>query len=261
MSLLAKRHRNRDTNIWPGFVDALATLLMVIIFVLMIFIVAQFYLTQALTGRDEALSRLQQQVSELADLLAMERDSNAELRASKAQLTLDLQASLIARDRAEARIKSIAAQQETLESRLAEALSERAALQKRIVELQSGDGAVKDQLLAVIKERDALVGKLRAVEEELEIVTQKRDEFAAELTDATQIIAADREKIELQLGELERLRRDIAALETVRVDLEKQVAGLVAARDTLSADKQTLEGEKQSLEETAAAVQEALGQA
>ena len=134
MSLLAKRHRNRDTNIWPGFVDALATLLMVIIFVLMIFIVAQFYLTKALTGRDEALSRLQQQVSELADLLAMERDSNAELRASKAQLTLDLQASLIARDRAEARIKSIAAQQETLESRLAEALSERAALQKRIVE-------------------------------------------------------------------------------------------------------------------------------
>ncbi|MAK76047.1 MAG: chemotaxis protein [Nisaea sp.] len=261
MSLLAKRHRNRDTNIWPGFVDALATLLMVIIFVLMIFIVAQFYLTQALTGRDEALSRLQQQVSELVDLLAMERDSNAELRASKAQLTLDLQASLIARDRAEARIKSIAAQQETLESRLAEALSERAALQKRIVELQSGDGAVKDQLLAVIKERDALVGKLRAVEEELEIVTQKRDEFAAELTDATQIIAADREKIELQLAELERLRRDIAALETVRVDLEKQVAGLVAARDTLSADKQTLEGEKQSLEETAAAVQEALGQA
>ena len=86
MSLLAKRHRNRDTNIWPGFVDALATLLMVIIFVLMIFIVAQFYLTQALTGRDKALSRLQQ-VSELADLLAMERDSNAELRASKAQLT------------------------------------------------------------------------------------------------------------------------------------------------------------------------------
>ena len=254
MSLLAKRHRNRDTNIWPGFVDALATLLMVIIFVLMIFIVAQFYLTQALTGRDEALSRLQQQVSELADLLAMERDSNAELRASKAQLTLDLQASLVARDQAEARIKSITAQRETLESRLAEALSERAALQKRIVELQTGDGAVKDQLLAVIKERDALVGKLRAVEEELEITTQKRDEVAAELTDATQIIAADREKIELQLGELERLRRDIVALKTVRGDLEKQVALLVAA-------KQALEGEKQSLEETAAAVQEALGQA
>ena len=60
---------------------------------------------------------------------------------------------------------------------------------------------------------------------------------------------------------MERLRRDIAALETVRVDLEKQVAGLVAARDTLIANKQTLEGEKQSLEETAAAVQEALAQA
>ena len=55
--------RHRETDIWPGFVDVLATLLMVIIFVLMVFIVSQFYLTQALSGRDAALLQLQKQVS------------------------------------------------------------------------------------------------------------------------------------------------------------------------------------------------------
>ena len=75
MAATSRRSRTRDTNIWPGFVDALATLLMVIIFVLMIFIVAQFYLTQLLSGRGEALGQLQQQISKLSELLALERES------------------------------------------------------------------------------------------------------------------------------------------------------------------------------------------
>tara|TARA_B100001964_G_scaffold128469_1_gene142046 strand:+ start:312 stop:503 length:192 start_codon:yes stop_codon:yes gene_type:complete len=54
MTTLARRSRH-CTNIWPGFVDALATLLMVIIFLLMIFVLAQFFLGEALSGRDAAL--------------------------------------------------------------------------------------------------------------------------------------------------------------------------------------------------------------
>ena len=54
MASIARR-QERSTNIWPGFVDALATLLMVIIFLLLIFIMAQVFLGQALTGRDQAL--------------------------------------------------------------------------------------------------------------------------------------------------------------------------------------------------------------
>ena len=76
------------------FVDALATLLMVIIFLLMIFVIAQFFLNDALSGRDQALDRLRGQVSELADLLNLERQANADLRANIAQLSDELQASL-----------------------------------------------------------------------------------------------------------------------------------------------------------------------
>ena len=55
MSFLRARNLRRDTHTWPGFVDALATLLMVVIFVLMIFSLAQFYLNQLVSGKDEAL--------------------------------------------------------------------------------------------------------------------------------------------------------------------------------------------------------------
>ena len=64
---LASRHPRRSSiDIWPGFVDALSQLLMVIIFILLIFTAAQFYLSDALSGRDQALKQLQQQVAQLA---------------------------------------------------------------------------------------------------------------------------------------------------------------------------------------------------
>lgn len=84
------RRRNRDVNTWPGFVDALATLLMVIIFLLMIFVIAQVYLGAALSGRDEALSDLTAQVNELTNLLSLERGNNQRMELELTQLTTEL---------------------------------------------------------------------------------------------------------------------------------------------------------------------------
>ena len=94
---MARRQR-RHLDIWPGFVDALGALLAVILFLLMVFVVAQFYLTQALSGREQALQRLERQIVELTDLLALERESNADLKLNIAQLSADLQGSVSARD-------------------------------------------------------------------------------------------------------------------------------------------------------------------
>src|SRR5260370_40031174 len=73
------RTRRGSIDIWPGFVDALAQLLMVIIFILLVFTAGQFFLADALSGRDKALQELQQQVSELSDLLALERSAGEKL--------------------------------------------------------------------------------------------------------------------------------------------------------------------------------------
>jgi len=76
MALSSVRRRETRADYWPGFVDAMATLLLVIIFLLSLFMLAQFFLSQELTGRDTALVRLNQQIAELTELLALERASS-----------------------------------------------------------------------------------------------------------------------------------------------------------------------------------------
>ena len=83
MPLANRRSRRSSIDIWPGFVDALAQLLMVIIFILLVFTAGQFFLSDALSGRDKALQELQQQINELSDLLALERSGSEQLRATR----------------------------------------------------------------------------------------------------------------------------------------------------------------------------------
>ncbi|MDO8608074.1 MAG: peptidoglycan -binding protein [Phaeospirillum sp.] len=83
------RRARRSIDIWPGFVDALATLIMVIVFVLMVFVLAQYFLGQALSNRQKALDDLGRDMASLAETLNMQKAANAalqsELVASKAE--------------------------------------------------------------------------------------------------------------------------------------------------------------------------------
>ena len=84
------KSQRASADYWPGFVDALSTLLLVIIFLLSVFMLAQFFLGQALSGRDEALIRLNAQVAELGDMLALERQTNLNIRQNLEQLQASL---------------------------------------------------------------------------------------------------------------------------------------------------------------------------
>lgn len=76
---LARRNR-RSIDIWPGFVDALATLIMVVVFLLMIFVLAQYFLGQALSGRQKALDDLGREMAALAEKLNLQTKANEALR-------------------------------------------------------------------------------------------------------------------------------------------------------------------------------------
>ena len=65
MAAASQGRRRRHFDAWPGYVDVLSTLLMVVIFVLMVFVIAQLFLSEALSGRDEALERLNRQLAEI----------------------------------------------------------------------------------------------------------------------------------------------------------------------------------------------------
>jgi chemotaxis protein MotB len=114
---LSNRRRGGASNgldAWPGYVDALSTLLMVIIFVLLVFVLGQAFLSVALTGKDRALDKLGHQVAELSDMLSLERGRTRDLERTSATLGSDLAAARAELDR------TVATSRDTLQQKLAD---------------------------------------------------------------------------------------------------------------------------------------------
>src|SRR6266436_644181 len=99
MMALARARRSSELNFWPGFVDALSTLVLGIIFLLTVFVVVQFYLTQEVTGKDTALSRLNAQIMQLTELLSLEKIGKINVEDQAVQLQSSLLAAEGERDR------------------------------------------------------------------------------------------------------------------------------------------------------------------
>lgn len=102
MALARNRRRERGVDYWPGFVDALSTLLLAIMFLLTVFVLAQFVLSREITGRDEVLNRLNNQISELTELLALEQGNKQDIEDTLANLQSTLAVSEQERTRLQA---------------------------------------------------------------------------------------------------------------------------------------------------------------
>ena len=99
MALARTRRAESGMNYWPGFVDALSTLILSIIFILTVFVVVQFYLQQEVAGKDTALTRLNAQIAQLTELLSMEKTGKANLEDQLAQLRASLAGAESERDK------------------------------------------------------------------------------------------------------------------------------------------------------------------
>ncbi len=99
MALARGRRERRTIDYWPGFVDALSTLLLAIMFLLSVFVLAQFLLSREITGKDEVLDRLNSQINELTQLLALERSNAQDAEDSLASLRASLENAEVQRDR------------------------------------------------------------------------------------------------------------------------------------------------------------------
>jgi chemotaxis protein MotB len=99
MALVRGRRGNSGVDYWPGFVDALSTLILGIVFMLTVFAIVQFFLSQEVTGKDTALSRLSARIAQLSELLSLEQNTKVSLEGQLAQLRASLATSEGERDR------------------------------------------------------------------------------------------------------------------------------------------------------------------
>lgn len=106
MALARARRGYRHIDYWPGFVDALSTLLLAIMFLLSVFVLAQFLLSREISGKDAVLNRLNSQINELTQLLALEKSNSQDAQDSLA----NLQASLSAAEAEKSRLEQLLAQ-------------------------------------------------------------------------------------------------------------------------------------------------------
>ncbi|MFM2044300.1 MAG: hypothetical protein RLY86_2876, partial [Pseudomonadota bacterium] len=138
-----RRIRGGQPDIWPGWVDALSSLLMVIVFLLMVFVLAQFYLSTALQGRDRELAALNTRIAELADLLSLEKDNAARLQGDIAALTERLRATLGEKEEVQAALTAMAAERDQLAARILQLGDEAAA---RAAEFEAARGTLSAEL-------------------------------------------------------------------------------------------------------------------
>mgnify|MGYP001305530277 FL=1 len=185
---------------------------MVVIFVLAIFVVAQFYLSEALGTRDQALDRLNRQVAELANLLQLEQRSGADLRATIAALSSELQRSTAERDRLEGTVSQIDADRDRLLGEISQIGAERDRLQGALADL----GAERDRLRASVTQLGAERGKALA-----ELSEQER--LSAEAKATIDRLSAN---IAALQAELARLNAALEASEELAREQDAQIVDL-----------------------------------
>jgi chemotaxis protein MotB len=227
MTGLSRRNQHQ-TNIWPGFVDALASLLMVIIFLLMIFVIAQFFLGEALTGRDQALDRLRGQVTELADLLNLERKANETLRTDFSTLSDELSASVLQRDEQKIKISSLSLEVETDKNQLAH-------VRKKLVTAKANTFINRKKLKQQLSQINTLnedIIRLKAFQENLQ---QKIKASLGKLASKDETIITEKNLSKTARAEVAFLNKQLSAL---RQQIS-QIARILEVSETIAKKQKT----------------------
>ncbi|OCJ13976.1 hypothetical protein A6U87_27090 [Rhizobium sp. AC44/96] len=176
MPLARNRRRERAVDYWPGFVDALSTLLIAIMFLLTVFVVGQFILSREISGRDEVLNRLNSQINELTQLLALEKGSKQDLEDNVANLQASLSSAESERSRLQALLSAGSGGQDAAQQRIG-GLTKELDEQKQMSERAMSQVELLNQQIA------ALRSQIAAVEVALQASEQKDQSSQAKIAD------------------------------------------------------------------------------
>jgi chemotaxis protein MotB len=195
---LARARRDGGINYWPGFVDALSTLILGIIFLLTVFVVVQFYLTQEVSGKDTALNRLNAQIAQLTELLSLEKTGKLSLEEQLAQIRSSLSAAEGERDRFKGLYEGAGSGEATAQGKLNE-VSGQLDAEKRLSARALAQVEVLNQQIAALRRQ------LSALEDALDATQQKDKESQARIADLGQRLNV---ALAQRVQELSRYRSD-----------------------------------------------------
>lgn len=252
-------NRRSESYTWPGFVDALATLLMVIIFVLMVFVLIQVNLAYRVSGQDATLGEMRQQLVSLTELLNLERKASSDLAADLAQISRELEVTTTERDdileqlanATDALATSTAEnavlsekQEATLAAleaarlRLDERLAALAAAEQSLADANTKLAASETSLASTESSLAAALEKLAQTQQESDEANKQADSLAAEnaasraeilqMTKATTALRQRIEELTTLLGNLEaQATRDKVAIASLGKSLNNALANKV----------------------------------
>ena len=252
-------NRRSESYTWPGFVDALATLLMVIIFVLMVFVLIQVNLAYRVSGQDATLGEMRQQLVSLTELLNLERKASSDLAADLAQISSELEVTTTERDDILAQLanatdalatstaenavlsekqEATLAALEAARLRLDERLAALTAAEQNLAEANTKLAASETSLASTESSLAAALEKLAQTQQESDKANKQADSLAAENADSraeilqmTKATTALRQRIEeltTLLGDLEaQATRDKVAIASLGKSLNNALANKV----------------------------------
>ena len=244
MALSRRSGQRFQASIWPGFVDAMTALLLVLMFVLTIFMVIQFFLRETITGQATELDDLNAQIVSLADSLGLERQRATALEQDVARLdsTLeqvrkesDTQLALIAtltsqRDAQAAELEQQRASITSFEAQVATLLAERDAARSEGAALTAELDAAKEEQAKLISDREALKLALATARDEVDAQAEVA-RLAAARKEALEALIADlRTKNEGQEATLAQTRAQLEAQTARQSELEAQLSEAEKAR-------------------------------
>ncbi|MCD2174111.1 peptidoglycan -binding protein [Rhizobium sp. C4] len=212
---LARRRQQRHIDYWPGFVDALSTLLLAIMFLLTVFVLGQFFLSREISGKDAVLNRLNSQINELTQLLALEKGNKQDMEDQLASLQASLSQSEGEKSRlqklldagsgiasgAQARIGALSGELDAEKQVSARAMSQVELLNQQIAALRAQIAAVEGALQAAESKDQASQAQIADLGRRLNVAlaqkVQELNRYRSDFFGRLREILSDRENIRI----------------------------------------------------------------